>query len=473
MSKFNSTNTIKTTNKSGHVAYKMEDKEKLVTQVLTSFLGEPKFYGDNSNELAKTAEIVVKNEPKFVANLARYARKELHFRSVSHFLTALIANCVESKPYIKEVVADVVERPDDITEILSCYLKVFGKPIPNGLKKALAESLCKFNEYLISKYNGGNKELKFKDVLRLIHPKPKNEEQQELFNKIINDTLPTAVRWETELSQRGNKTEVWEDLIENNKLGYMAMLRNLRNIMTANPKNIDKVWEKLSDKDEVLKSKLLPFRFYTAYREAFHLFTSKNIDLLETAMQHTIDNLPKINGKTVIAIDVSGSMRSLISRNSSVNCAEIAKLLAILAGKLCEEVIIYKFDTKITKVDFSTKDRILKSVKQLWADGGGTNIALPIQEMIDNKIEADRLIIFSDNEINYGFKSTCQSLIDEYRKNINPELWVHAIDLLGYGTQQFCGKNTNIIAGWSEQILEFINTAEQGIATQVQKIENY
>ncbi|MBO5102813.1 MAG: TROVE domain-containing protein, partial [Clostridia bacterium] len=255
--------------------------------------------------------------------------------------------------------------------------------------------------------------------------------------------------------------------------GYMAMLRNLRNIMTANPKNIDKVWEKLSDKDEVLKSKLLPFRFYTAYREAFHLFTSKNIDLLETAMQYTIDNLPKINGKTVIAIDVSGSMRSLISRNSSVNCAEIAKLLAILAGKLCEEVIIYKFDTKITKVDFSIKDRILKSVKQLWADGGGTNIALPIQEMIDNKIEADRLIIFSDNEINYGFKSTCQSLIDEYRKNINPELWVHAIDLLGYGTQQFCGKNTNIIAGWSEQILEFINTAEQGIATQVQKIENY
>ena len=217
MSKFNQTNTIKTTNKSGHIAYAMPDKAKLVTQVLTSMYGEAKFYGDTTNDMIKTANAVLEVEPKFVANLARYARKEMHLRSVSHALTALVAHNVKGKPYIKEVVADVVERADDITEILACYLSMFGKPIPNGLKKALATALGRFNAYQIAKYNGGNKEIKFKDVLKLVHAKPKTAEQAEVFKAIINDTLPIAERWETIISDNEdglNKKEKWEKVID-------------------------------------------------------------------------------------------------------------------------------------------------------------------------------------------------------------------------------------------------------------------
>ena len=224
MSKFNQTNINKTQNKSEHVAYSMADKDKLVTQVLTSFFGEEKYYGDTTNELIQTATAVLGGAPKFVANLARYARKEMHLRSVSHALTALIANNVNSKEFIKEVVADVVERPDDITEILACHLAMFGKPIPNGLKKALGAAVGKFSTYQISKYNGGNKAVKFKDVLKLTHAKPQTKEQEGLFNAIINDTLPTAERWETELSANGNTKESWEKLITEDKLGYMAKI---------------------------------------------------------------------------------------------------------------------------------------------------------------------------------------------------------------------------------------------------------
>lgn len=481
MSKFNQTNTMNTKNKSGHAAYSMHDKDKLVTQVLTSFFGEEKYYGDTTNDLIKTANDVLETDPHFVANLARYARKEMHLRSVSHALTALVAHNIKSKPFIKEVVLDVVERPDDITEILACYLSMYGKPIPNGLKKALASSLASFNEYQISKYNGGDKAVKFKDILKLTHAKPKNTEQDKLFNEIITDTLPVAERWETELSANGNNAATWEKLIAENKVGYMAMLRNLRNILNANPSNLDKVLAKLADKNAVLKSKQLPFRFFSAYREVAGLTacTSKVLDALETAIEYSVENLPKLKGKTVIAIDTSGSMANKISAKSTVYCYDIARLLAVLASKICDEYIIYTFNNNLKRVTFSSRGGIIDTALNIHVDGGSTNCALPMLEMINKGIKADRLIMLSDNESNkqyqYGGWSVkpVQPLADEYRRTVNPDLWVHAIDLQGYGTQQFIGKNTNIIAGWSERVLEFISLAEQGIDTQVKCIENY
>lgn len=475
MSKFNQTNTIKTQNKSGHAAYSMADKDKLVTQVLTSFFGEEKYYGDNTNDLIKTATAVLNSEPKFVANLARYARKEMHLRSVSHALTALIAHNVKSKEYIKEVVADVVERPDDITEILACYLNMFGKPIPNGLKKALGDAVGWFSQFAIGKYNGGNKTVKFKDVLKLTHAKPKCEEMQNLYDAIINDALPTADRWETELSAHGNNKETWEKLIAEDKLGYMAMLRNLRNIINAAPSNIDEVYKKLADKAMVLVSKQLPFRFFSAYKEvsAIHDVSSKALDALETAIEYSTENLPKLKGKTIIAIDVSGSMRESISVKSSVACVDIARLLAVLASRICEEYTVFAFNNSLCPVTYSSKNGISSTAMSIPNYGGGTSLELPLQHMLRNKLKADRLIMLSDNEINSDYQGTCQTLADAYRREINGNLWVHAIDLQGYGTQQFIGKNTNIIAGWSEKVLEFIALTEVGIDNQVKRIAEY
>lgn len=478
MSKFNQTVNYKTVNKCNHVAYAMEDEAKLVTQVLTSFFNEEKYYGDNSAELIQTAKSVIKQDAHFVANLARYARKEMHLRSVSHALTALIAHETESKPYIKEVVSAVVERADDITEIMACYLTMFGKPIPNGLKKAIALAFIKFNEYQIAKYNGGNKSVKFKDILKLTHAKPMNEEQDKLFREIMEDSLPIAERWETELSEKGNTKEVWESLIANNKLGYMAMLRNLRNIINAAPSNIDKVYAKLADKEQVLKSKQLPFRFYAAYVEVAQQpkAATKALDVLETALEYSIENMPKLSGTTVIAIDTSGSMGQSISSKSSIRCVDIARLLAVMASKICDNAIVYAFDTKIHKMQLSTHGGIIQTALSITNYGGGTNLLLPLQEIYENEIKADRLLMFSDNEINstgHGYKKTCQTYADKYRSTINPNFWVHAIDLQGYGTQQFIGSRTNIIAGWSEKILEFIKLAEEGISSQVMKIKAY
>lgn len=477
MSKFNETKTRKTVNKRGHAAYSMADKDKLVTMVLTTFFNEKKFYGDNSNELVELAKLVAVKDPQFVANLAVYARKEMHLRSVSHVLASIVARVPESKPYIAYTIKGVVERADDITEILACYISMFGKPIPNGLKKALGKAMNKFNALNFSKYNGGNKSIKFRDVLRICHPKAYSARQNHTFKMILDDDLPVAKRWETELSARGNTKEVWEELIEENKIGYMAALRNLRNMLNVGPSNIQKIYDKLSNKEEVLSSKQLPFRFLSAYMNLPGNATSKVRDVLEDACEYSIENLPKLPGKTVIAIDVSGSMGWNISSKSDIRCENIAMLLGLMANKMCEEAIVYTFDTNLRELAVSHRSGILQTSVDHSACGGGTNLKLPIERMIYDKIEADRLIMLSDNEINCewrgDFKKTCQPLVNMYRREINPDLWVHAIDLQGYGTQQFIGDKTNIIAGWSERVLEFISLAERGIHSQVDKIQNY
>ena len=474
MSKFNSTNTIRTTNISGHEAYKMNDKDKLVTQVLTSLFNEEKYYGDNSKDILDTARRVISQEPRFVANLCIYARKEMHLRTISHVLLGELAKSNEGKLYVRKVINKIAERADDMTEILAYYMKAHGKPIPNSIKKGIADVLLCFDEYQLAKYNRKS-ELRLKDLLCLVHPKAKTKEQNAMFKRLLEDKLETPVTWETQLSSKGNTKEVWEELIENKKLGYMAMMRNLRSIVKTNISNIDKVYDFLSDEQKVLRNKQLPFRYFAAYKalRAENLGTSKIYDTLETAIKHSTKNISKLSGKTFISADVSGSMNSPISTRSDTTCAEIAVLIMALANYICEETITTTFDTKLYMNSLSTQNGIIANANSININGGGTDISLPIRHLLSNKIFVDRIIILSDNEINHGYGAVCQKYVEEYRHSVNPKVWVHAIDMMGYGTQQFEGSNVNIIAGWSEKVLDFIYQAEQGIETLANKIESY
>ena len=481
MSKFNPSQTDRTTNRSGHAAYKMPEKQKLVTQVLTSFFNEKKFYGDNSAEMQETIKKVIAQDPKFVAKLAVFARREFHMRSVAHVLTAHLAHEVAGKPYTRDVVKAVSLRGDDVTEIMACYLDLFGKPIPNALKKGISDAMQGFDEYTLAKYKGDGKAVKMRDLLCLCRPTPKNDAQSDLWKRLLNNELQTPITWETQLSANGNNTETWESLIESGKVGYMALLRNLRNIIKANPSNIEKVFSYIQNPEAVKRSKQLPFRFLAAYKEVAEIGGSRVLDVLENAIDASIVNLPKLPGTTVIAVDTSGSMGRAISEKSSIRCYEIAMLLGMIANRICENAHFYTFDTTIKKGMYSSRSGIL-SVTSGACCGGGTNMFLPFQEMLFKKIKADRVIILSDNECNSGGtyyhngaygRATVQQIADKYRKDTGNDIWVHAIDLQGYGTQQFHGSKTNIIAGWSEKVLDFILLAEQGEGTLEKTIEQY
>lgn len=211
---------------------------------------------------------------------------------------------------------------------------------------------------------------------------------------------------------------------------------------------------------------------------------------LEKALTVSTENLETIPGRTLIAVDVSGSMTCPISSKSTVKCSEIAGLLGAMASRICEDAAVCYFDYSggwscvsndgYIVEHYGKYDSILEICKKHSFNGGGTQMDLPMKFALEKDKSArlkpfDRVIYFSDNVCNhssYGLK-TVQSMVDKYRDTYNPDFWVHGVDMQGYGTQQFCGKNFNLIAGWSEKVLDFILLAEKGIGSLVQTIEEY
>lgn len=485
MAKFNEKKIDKdlTINEEGSLAYKKSDREALVSMVLTTFYNEEKFYGDNSKQLVELARKMIEKDAKFVANLAIYARREMNLRSVSHVLCATLANVNEGKEFVRYACDACILRADDITEILAYYVNTYSKPIPNSLKKALAAAMEKFDEYQIAKYNKKSKQFNFVDVLRLTHAKAKSEEQNELYKKIVSDSLEIPYTWETELSSKGNTKEVWEELIASGRVGYMALLRNLNNIVNAKPSNIDVALNTIKDEKAVLKSKVLPFRFYSAYSKLAQneITSSKVLDTLEEAIEVSVKNMEKLSGKTLIAVDVSGSMGSRISARSDVTCCDIARVLAAISTYICEDSICLAFDNELTKVSLSSKSGIIANAKSIKFNGGGTYCDLPIDYILENKIFVDRILMFSDNMCNhesfcssYVYRRTpTQRLLEKYRQEVNKNVIVHAVDLQGYETKQVKGTGVNFIAGWNENILSYINLYEKGVSSLIEAIENY
>ena len=473
MAKFNLNTSRRTVNHEGHAAYSMDDKTLLVTMVLTSFINEKKFYGDNTSLMKQTVKRMIDQDAEFVSKLAVFARREFNMRSVAHVLTAYLAHESKGKEYVRKTVKGIVLRGDDVTEIMSFYLSEFGKPVPNSLKKGINDVLVTFDEYTLAKYKGEGKTVSMRDVLRITRPTPKDAEQSAMFKRCIDGELAVPVTWETELSANGNNRETWTRLIASNKVGYMALLRNLRNIVQASPDNIRKVYARLEDPEAVRRSRQLPFRYLSAYKSLSGIAGSKVFDVLENAAEASVANMPKLRGTTVIAIDTSGSMGCSISHDSSVRCSEIAALLGIIANKICENAVVYRFNFEISPLAVSHRSGILHSAMTYASASGGTYMELPFRKMLSDGIKADRVIIVSDNECNSPFRGTVQHYADEYRRQSGRNVWVHAIDIMGYGTQQFAGPKTNIIAGWSEKVFEFISMAEEGAGDIVRKVSEY
>ena len=161
-------------------------------------------------------------------------------------------------------------------------------------------------------------------------------------------------------------------------------------------------------------------------------------------------------------------MDSRISSKSEVTCAEIASVLGAMTSTLCEEYDIVLFDTKIKKCQFNPKHNLLDRINSMKFTMGGTDIGLPLEYADKQDFAYDRIIILSDNMCNWGNNNI---QFNNYKAKKNSNCWLHEIDLQGYGTCQFKGKNHNLITGWSEKILSFISLAEQGEGNMLKHIE--
>ena len=473
---------IKTTNISGHVAYAMDDKTKLATMALTTLFGEDKFYGDNSAEvIGLAATLCQQGEGAYVAKLAVWARTVGNLRTVSHVLAAVVAHECSGEPFVRPMVRTIAtQRGDDGTEMLAAHMALYGTKVrwPHALQRGVRDALERMDAYQIAKYQSAHREVKLRDTLRICHPVPRDLEAAQAMDACVAGTLTVPKGWESVLSERGNTAEVWNELISEGRLGYMAALRNLRNII-ASGADVAPVLAMLANPTAVRRSRQLPFRFYSAWRElkAADLLTTRVTRTLDQALVLSCQNVEQLGGRTAVLVDTSGSMGFCLSGRSKVTCRDTAAVLAALLTHISDEAWVCRFDTNASPLSF-TGTSVLADIEMVPASGGCTNMEAGFACLMKSGFDADRVVVLSDNEVNSHTWTTrgpayrtIQAELDRYRAKVGHDVWCHAIDLQGYGTQQFVGRQVNVMAGWSEQVLRFVSMAEQGFGGLVDEIE--
>ncbi len=478
MAKYNAKKAVRrinTVNMEGAPAYKESAKLELVSILLTSFV-QDQFYRSENETVSTVKDLISKTDRLFAAKAAIYARNEYGMRSISHLVAGEIAGTVRGQSWTKNFYNKVIHRPDDMTEIMSYYLQNYGKPIPNSLKKGLAQAFNKFDEYQLAKYRCENSAVSLVDLVNMVHPKPTVKNGMAL-QKLIKGKLKGKDTWETELTKAGQKAttqdekdelkkDVWVDLIREKKIGYFALLRNLRNIMEQSPDILDEAIALLQNEELIKKSLVLPFRFSTAYetiRDSGLTGASKVLRAISRAVDISLSNTPKFDGKTVVMLDVSGSMAG---RPIEVG----ALFMACLAKANDADVILFENDAhyKTFNLDDSTLT-IAKNITDNF-DGGGTNLNAAFSVM--NK-KYDRIIILSDMQNWLEYRTPTRELAT-YKKTYNADPYIFSFDLQGYGTLQFPERNVYCLAGFSDKtmdVMKFLESDKQALIHKIESIE--
>lgn len=466
MSRFNTNKpSSRTTNLAGGEAFSMTPQMELVHAVLTTFL-EDKYYESGEDRISRIQALITQNKPEFVAKLAVVARTEFNLRSVSHLLLGELSKVHRGDDLVKRAIVASAVRVDDLTEIAS-YLD--GK-LPKQVKRGIRNALLKFNRYQLAKYKGQSKGISLVDLFNLTHPKAQhaNDEQKKAWEDLIKGNLKSFDTWETEISNAPleQKKAKWEALVSENKLGYMALLRNLNNLIKNDVSEdvIDKAVSKLTNPEEVAKSKQLPFRFTTAYENVQG--NRKLTDAISVAMDHAVSNTPELPGKTLIAIDSSGSMQGDPMKKASIFGATLTKANAN------SDVVLY--DTRIKELTISGRTPVIDIARNIerMAMSGGTETAIVFAYAMQKNYKYNRIIIISDNESwkesYYG--SSVQEAYKQYCQQADP--FVYAIDIQGYGTRDVSSPKVFHTCGWSNRLLDFIGKIEKG-ETLVDCIKKY
>jgi|APTNR8051073442_1049403.scaffolds.fasta_scaffold00075_49 hypothetical protein len=470
-----------TVNLAGGAAFTQSHKLELVSLLLTSF-GEDKYYEKANARYVRLASLIAA-DPHFAARAILFARREYGMRSISHVGAGLLGQHASGKPWAVEFYRELVYRVDDMLEV-TAFLHARKEKLSAAMKKGFAQAFDRFNGYQLGKYRAADKEVKLVDLVNLLHPVPK-EHNMEALKALIKGELRAEGTWEMELTQAGQqgatdadkaalKAAVWKRLILERKLGYFALLRNLRNILQQAPDVLPQALEQLVDPAAIQKSLVLPFRYATAYREMMQL-PGKEARAAAVALSKAADiacaNVPKLEGETLVALDVSGSMHG--------KPAEIGALFAaVLVKALNADLMSFHEVGTMRQVD--PGNSTLSLAESMRFDSGGTNFHDIFRTMGDRKY--DRVIILSDMMAwmpQNGYCSlergtaipTAELANYRQRTGCDPAIW--SFDLAGNGTLMFPEKRVRCMAGFSEKVFDVMSALENDPQALVHTVEGY
>lgn len=504
-----------TLNHHGSVVHQLDSLETLFSKVLGSLFGESTHYEKRTAEkdyedLCKIIEKVDDEDIEYVLKIARLGRE---YNMIQYPLSVLTA-CMNDDRFKGQSFVDeatgrnklqsysqyIIRRGKDILDILATQMNVYGfqttgrgknlhrqTPIPMQMRKVLKGKIESFNEYQLSKALGESKQVSMSDAIKLLHPDPTNSRVRKNFYKdIIEGKVKMgddSKQVQSEIAKVNNKNSktTKKDVVKSiDTSTVMAIVKNLvaldRAGVLADKKAVDSIVAKLTDKKEVQKSRLLPFRFYSAYKEVSSLRSSEGkrrvLDALVEALDLSIDNLQDIVGYSAILIDLSGSMNHSISSMSSVTAREVACVLgAICAKKGIADV--YVFADRCELVEVSKKSTVMDIADKLINThvGGCTNLDTALRKIEASGTKYTNLIILSDgdcysqsgNSFRFSEGWGCRYSPDEdvnrlMKSGIFKKVYLN--NLLG---NNFAIVNTddfrkNLITGFSERIVDVINT---------------
>lgn len=526
-------------------AYVMSDKEALASMVMTTFLADS-YYVSESELTKKILNLVEKCGYEFAAKLALYARTKGNLRSVSHLLAALVCKDPSHPTWLKSFYEHIVIRPDDISEILSCYAKLNGidvsnkhfRKIPNSMKKGFNAVLSSLSPYQIDKYKMNGKSLSLIDIVNLIHPKPSSKNSEAYRRLMHGESLASTYDskiFEKEMSETGKNANTEQELVLakhdaikavlDSGMPIMNLLRNLRNIMLYAPDLIDEAIKQLTNEDKIVNSRLLPFRFMSAYdavnnvsladygdnntkiafeSESIQSMNSRKLDsmkskvlkALEDAMAIACKNVPELEGNCAILIDHSGSVRgdnygsSTVSPWSNVRTAHIGNLFGSIMAFKQKDVYIGMFGDNLISPKIDRDMRLLEFNKKTYDEGdecgGATENGLYefLEHVIAEKKHVDNFIVFSDMEIGDGgeggwdytsrVKCKFKDLFNEFRK-VNPNCLTVCCNIRAQSGTSVFNPHLKIlnVSGWSNNIFDVISLYKEGkLKSLVEDIEN-
>lgn len=462
----------------GAVTFTLTPIEELRRTVLSCMLWEGEHYESGDSIASRIKALVPACNPAEVAALAVEARNAQHLRHVPLLLVRELCRSVRGR-LVGDTLAAVIQRPDEITEFLSIYWKDGKCPISKQVKLGLARAFRKFDEYQFAKHEHADAAIKLRDVLFLVHGKPKTigghfrtkhqrqladskndffgTADENLYHAIVDRALKTPETWEVKMSAtEGDKVEgraAFETMLKEGKLGYMALLRNLRKMTVL---GVDRGLIEQAIKARKGASKVLPFRFISAAREAPQFEA-----LLDTAMVQGLAEAPKLKGLTLILLDVSGSMCSLVGSKSTIDRLDAGAALCAILREQCEDVVVYATagnDHSRTHATALVRachgmgliDAFRKAYRTL---GGGGIFLKPVMDFIGKYEKYDRIVVVTDEQ------DCCVDAAQSPKLAEPGCAKAYLINVASYKNGIGYGKWTHI-DGFSEATIDFIRAVE-------------
>lgn len=445
-----------TTTYEGAPAYTRTPESELFLLAVSNMVGEDTFYERADDRDARFQALVAQlavSDPVWLARLLRWLRGGGNMRSASlvgavEMVRARLGRSTvpayevpgwdTDRSIERVLIGAVCQRADEPGELLAYAMSVFGRRIPMVIKKGVADAAARlYTERNLLKYDTGSHAIRFADVIELTHPTPTAPWQDDLFRYAIerrhgrateispllgmvqtNAELRAAVAagtfdglldqstlaaagmtWEDTLSLAGDKVgkaKLWSALIP--QLGIMAAARNLRNIDQAgvNDQVAQQLAARFADAEQVARSRMFPFRWLSAYREAPSLRWSYP---LEQALQHSLSSVPAFAGRTLVLLDTSGSMTSKLSGKSKLTLLEAGAVFAVALAAKGEQVDLHGFADGVFAYPLRKGASVIREVEAITRMQGrvghGTNI---VQGLMASYAGHDRVIVFTDEQ---------------------------------------------------------------------------